>query len=126
MADFNQAIKWMKEGKKVKRKIWGNKYFICLSDDFFKQFLFEKRIASFSLIDLESVDWEICEEEFSLSEQIEYYTKTTKVLQNHDVILVEDVKEFIRRRDELDWELRQGFITDKQHMEKNTNSQEKI
>ena len=25
MANFNQAIQWLKEGKKVRRKDWGNK-----------------------------------------------------------------------------------------------------
>jgi len=24
MADFNQAIKWLKEGKKIRRNDWGN------------------------------------------------------------------------------------------------------
>ena len=58
MADFNQAIKWLKEGKKVKRKNWDN--ISVLSYD-------GSTIEHGSLLDcmpnLEATNWEIyCEE----------------------------------------------------------------
>ena len=59
MSDFNQALKWMKEGKKVRRKCSQkcifekdeHTGFINLSND-------DKR---FHLVDFESKDWEIYE-----------------------------------------------------------------
>ena len=68
MADFKQALKWMKKGKRVKRKIWkkipksssfdnSGKYpFFCWGDgayEFINDSLYE---------DVTATDWEIFEE----------------------------------------------------------------
>ncbi len=65
MSDFKQAIKWLKEGKNVRRKSWENiDFYIESSNDFFMQVLHEGRVAGLSIMDFEATDWEVYEEEY--------------------------------------------------------------
>ena len=54
MSDFNQAIKWIKEGKEIRRKSWEGK-----STKGYKPHYKEYK---YSLEDFEAEDWEIYEE----------------------------------------------------------------
>ncbi|MCP6727488.1 MAG: hypothetical protein KJI69_05770 [Patescibacteria group bacterium] len=55
MADFNQAIQWLKEGKEVRRESWKGK--------FTKGYKPNYKDYRYSLEDFEATDWEIyCEE----------------------------------------------------------------
>ena len=62
MANFNQAIEWLKEGKKVRRKgriyqlVQKNIYEVTAGNE-------EARILYFNLETMEANDWEIFEEE---------------------------------------------------------------
>lgn len=66
MADFKQAIEWMKEGKKVRRKTWGNKLLFGELTGNMIYFMDGERYCEFKIFhDLESIeanDWEIFEE----------------------------------------------------------------
>lgn len=68
MADFNQAIQWLKEGKKVRRKYWGNKelrgYMVDRNHIYFQDKQGAVSAEFLNVIDnLEATDWEVyCEE----------------------------------------------------------------
>lgn len=57
MADFKQAIEWMKEGKKVKRD--KNDIVYCKRED--DEFIENQnyRLVTFNIVDFEATDWEI-------------------------------------------------------------------
>ena len=67
MADFQQAIKWLKEGKKVRRKDWGNKTLYAEGDRFVN---FTDQTGDCSgyffheIRNIEANDWEIYEERY--------------------------------------------------------------
>jgi len=65
MADFNQAIEWLKEGKKVKRKCWGdNSYIVENLSSISASFKFENGEDLWLSREMfESTDWEIFEED---------------------------------------------------------------
>ena len=65
MADFAQAVKWMKEGKKVRR----DKQFMIISiiDN---RFISGERIYSAEYEDIEATDWEIYKEKKTLGDEI--------------------------------------------------------
>ena len=66
MADFKQAIKWMKEGRKVKsERYFEGDYFYIKNDIimFSSEGIDEDEKQGFELDDFEATDWEIyCEE----------------------------------------------------------------
>ena len=75
MSDFKQAIEWLKEGKKVRRRSINNKHwYIFLSEKKGEQGFvhlhhtnnFEPKLWSQSIGMLEATDWEIYEEEKSM------------------------------------------------------------
>ena len=80
MSDFQQAIEWMKEGKKVRRVKWKFGYELHLYDDGYrisekvlpnmkdKEF-FEVKCGSFKIEDFEATDWEVYEEEIKLEKR---------------------------------------------------------
>ena len=78
MSDFQQVIKWLKEGKKVRRKSHDPKsYFIvyCGSEGQFENC--EGTYRTFDMSDFEATDWEIYEEKIkierrSFSESVAY------------------------------------------------------
>ena len=88
MSDFKQAIEWLKEGKKVRRKKWKSNIICGISDSVWDgkehkrgiYFYDKDKIhitinLKFSLKDFEATDWEIFEEKKeSLSDKYsEYY-----------------------------------------------------
>ncbi len=64
MSDFQQAIKWLKEGKKVRRKSWENKdyHYVRIGDLIY--IMSGERSLTDNLINMEGDDWEIHEEEY--------------------------------------------------------------
>ena len=79
MADFNQAIKWLKEGKKVRREYWTVESLYCKYSDkvwggskmkegifFFKDNSENTLKTEFIFLDFEATDWEIYEEDDKL------------------------------------------------------------
>lgn len=105
MADFKQAIKWLREGKKVHR---GKTFYITQGGLFF---LFkgkngdDKIDQRLNLDDINSENWEIYEEEgFCLSDKIEWAEDINKYgcPENQKMIRTEDVKEFIKQEDEIE------------------------
>lgn len=86
MADFQQAIKWLKEGKKVRRKYWNKDYAVYLSEGgiWYKERDAEFR-NTFYVGDFEATDWEIFEEKVEL-----------KTLKNIVNIMNSDLEEYNR------------------------------
>ena len=65
MADFNQAIKWMKEGRNVRRIHWKDwsGFHLYNADGIGIMFSNNRHISDkLSISDLEATDWEIYEE----------------------------------------------------------------
>ena len=64
MSDFNQAIKWLKEGKKVRREDWDEGCFYILLSQIEYQNLsgHDEEFDVFMKDDFEANDWEIYEE----------------------------------------------------------------
>ena len=61
MADFNQAVKWMKEGKKVRRKKYVKTYF-RFDGELNEMVNQDNYNFCANLKDLEATDWEIYED----------------------------------------------------------------
>lgn len=98
--DFMEAIKAMKEGKKVKRKAWA---FIAELDgvSFKSKWEDGTEHKGFDLKDIEAIDWEIVPEEIKKT-TLEYRGSLSDRIQYDDGRLkVEDVKEAINSF--LDW-----------------------
>jgi len=100
MADFTQAIIWLKKDKKVRRKIWEENSFICLSEEN-KKVLYQGEIpAYFHLNQFDADDWELFEEQKrSLSDKIQtIITEVNSVAPNprRDMIEVKHIKEKIQ------------------------------
>ena len=81
MSNFQQAIKWMKEGKKVRRKLWQNSYMFLNKSKGEGNYKIEGDMLStmehLSYYSFEATDWEIYGEEINLekksfSESISY------------------------------------------------------
>jgi len=91
---FKQAIKWLKEGKKVRRSIWNDEQYIFLCDDSFegrKILLQNNKEVHLKFKQFDADDWEIYEEkEKTLSDKI--YEKSFGF---DGKLHVEDVKESI-------------------------------
>jgi len=78
MADFIQAIKWLKDGKKVKKNGMSKNVYLFMKDDAIKHrgfFEEESNADNFSFYDdlIEGNDWEIYEEIKTLSDTIQPY-----------------------------------------------------
>ncbi len=75
MADFVQAIKWMKEGKKVTRPAYLKGVYFELHDEFSIHKIDGKYRKDYTnelfIKDFESINWKIYEEESNLSDQIQ-------------------------------------------------------
>lgn len=124
MSDFKQAIKWLKEGKKVRRAKWKFGYELHFYDDGYRiagkslpntddKDFFEVRCGSFKIEDFEATDWEIFEEEKeSLSDKI--YKYAPGAVRCPDTIAVEDAKEKIqnaqRRIEDEDNDFKEDII----------------
>ena len=73
--DFKQAIQWLKEGKKVRRKNWAPDFRLNIPYTFGicaernNAIVNEPFSYDFKIEDFEATDWEIYEEEKSLSDQ---------------------------------------------------------
>ncbi len=90
MADFIQAIKWIKEGKKVRRENWGNQsYHYKLNNEYVLPMSKDKPKPD-NLIEIEGNDWQIVEEEKTLSD------KTKIIVNDFSAYYEEDVKKFIK------------------------------
>ncbi|MFW9872037.1 MAG: hypothetical protein ACFFG0_02970 [Candidatus Thorarchaeota archaeon] len=103
MADFKQACKWMKEGKKVRRKLWNGEnenYFLDNKNDVISS---TNCYEPFRIDDFEADDWEkveIKEPTESLSDKIQSHLKTTNCIgieQTHNFIYIDDVKYVVRK-----------------------------
>ena len=75
MSDFQQAIKWLKEGKKIKRKLWqGSHLFLDITDgDGNFKIRGDMHTTSengLNYYSIEATDWEIYEEKESLSDKM--------------------------------------------------------
>ena len=97
MADFKQAIEWLKEGKKVKRKVWVKDLHI-IYDDNGPEVINGVELASFGHMDnYEAIDWEIyCEEhdwEISLCRGLADSIKRCKNCETERLIPFEKPKE---------------------------------
>ena len=64
MSDFKKAVKWLKEGKKVRRSTWGKKYYYYMKYSSVREHSDGTEInAWFGKTHFEATDWEIyCEE----------------------------------------------------------------
>ena len=72
MADFKQAVEWIKEGKKVRRPIWDKDNYIELVGT--TRYIQDKyRVVEVNLNMIEATDWEIYEEEDDWSLELEPY-----------------------------------------------------
>ena len=71
--DFLQAVKVMKEGKKVRREIWDNKEFqIRLDIEIFKRLKYKDVDGAdyiFTVGDFEATDWQLVEDKKTLSDR---------------------------------------------------------
>lgn len=115
MSDFKQAIKWMKEGKKVRLKNWGNKnlygysrnnwiHFMDGGRDFDAHFLNE-------ISTLEADDWEIYEEEEGLKTlkdiESQFHTPTDNIIGSE---LRQEAIKWIKSDRKFAEGLREGFV----------------
>lgn len=81
MADFTQAVKWMKERKKVRRNGLSRWIFQTapIGEYIEIQDNDENKEKRFHIADFEATDWEVCEEEFNLKEErIKLFEKMQK------------------------------------------------
>ncbi len=70
MTNFEQAVKWMREGKKVKRKVWKEKLYFetnnkfKIDDDITKIIMdsYGEQVDYFTIAMFIAKDWEIYEE----------------------------------------------------------------
>lgn len=104
--NFLEAVKAMKEGKKVKRKSWGNDSdYFTIENGMFCQHGTEKDYSNTNTIALyleafEATDWEIVEEKKTLSDKIGYlHDSENAFCYNKDgaFIQVKDVKEALKK-----------------------------
>ena len=58
MSDFKQAITWLKEGKKVRRELWGDSFANWVLRDL-SRVVYDSFLTEVSLIiqDIEATDW---------------------------------------------------------------------
>ena len=98
MSDFKQAIKWLNEGKKVRRSSWKNLDCFIYAEKYLEPILLAPsgREEWFGICDFEATDWEIYEEkkDESLSDKI--YKSALGAVRCPDSISTEDVKEKIQ------------------------------
>ena len=99
MADFQQAIKWTKEGKRVRRNNQIKEvYYELIEDDLIVKYN-QGRDVIFDLRDFEATDWEIYEEDddWELGEQMSNLNDVVgfSLFDTHKFIqkLKEDIKE---------------------------------
>jgi len=60
MANFKQATEWLREGKKIRRKVWNsNQYIYCSNEAILWQ---NKMQMKFRFYQFEAVDWELYED----------------------------------------------------------------
>lgn len=102
MADFATAVKWMKQGKKVRRNQYKDTLYIYHIN--FKEPMnwVETPCGDFAhltLHELEATDWELVEEEFDLSKKLIINSErdTDYTYDNNYWYDEKDVKEFIKR-----------------------------
>ena len=86
MADFNQALKWLKEGKNVHR---GEHWYLKISDDEIVCLGVETNKCahisqSINLLDIDSQDWEI----YEVQDKWNIKT-TTSLIDNRGIVLVD-------------------------------------
>lgn len=100
MADFMQAIKWLKEGKKIRRKDWEPNYFLLKGGVIYWD---DGQEAIMDLERYNANDWEIVEEEaeWNLNDLLVFWKDEggVEMVKCPTHIL----KEFIKRQLEFDW-----------------------
>ena len=58
MADFNQAVKWLEEGKRINRRSWGGADIYV--ETFFQLIGYrDKRVFCIDMDDIRANDWEL-------------------------------------------------------------------
>ncbi len=118
MSDFNQAIVWLKEGKKVRRNYWSNKNYNVFM---FGKYIYSKHDKEspkehfpFTLEDIEAEDWEIyCEEHKFFDKNINYneycgncgIEKLDKLKTLKDLLTVKEHSdaEYILKQEAIKW-----------------------
>lgn len=120
MANFEQANKWMEEGKKVRRREWANKeYRIFIDGPSFLVLTFnggiEERYTMLAF-DYKATDWEIFEEVYYVEYKVESENKDINIHDKFICIKVEEdnkSKRTITLQNEKEWEklTRDGYHT---------------
>ncbi len=103
MADFTQAIKWMKEGKKVRRESWLPKYFWKVD----KALIVESHegvIDSRDIYTIGESDWEIYEEDADLSSKAKDILRSRVGEEWSGFYYQEaDLQKFMRKQRTFEW-----------------------
>jgi len=118
MANFMQAIKWMKEGKKVRREPQWHDVYYALKDDneIIKQNFHDDILLD--LRDIEATDWEIYEEEWNLADEKYIESNDRKFKTIEDIkTFIQKVKEDIDKENLLRWKKPGGLLDDKKFNE---------
>lgn len=104
MANFKQAVKWMKEGKKVRRASTPNGFYkMWVSEELgSKDFIVYEHIKGiqpemkrFQLQDFESVSWEIYEEDEATTKFMGFKEELAELINKHCIENKCDVPDFI-------------------------------
>lgn len=97
MADFTQAVKWMKEGKKVRCAKWGDENLHIYQEKNFCTFVRDHEHEKVNWLcsnEFEATDWEIYgEKEKSLSDEIGTYVQSDAINVKYVKTAVKKLKE---------------------------------
>jgi len=99
MADFKQAVEWMKEGRKVKR--CDNFYLILGNNEIIIHKIKGKNMDSnpkLDLIDIDSTNWEIYEEPIEVLTASEIQQRSLRDLQPSVRFIMESYLEIIKEK----------------------------
>ena len=103
MAGIFQTIKWLREGKKVRREGWKEGSYWVLGDDERINWKFEA--AKVSIRQIEATDWELFEEKKTLSDEI-FRDEDDDFIIN-DVICVSSIRRAVRELKKRNKEMHQ-------------------
>jgi hypothetical protein len=98
MADFMQAVKWMKEGKKVRRSFWDKNVFLQPNGRNGEITNNDGKTGQFSYCYFEATDWEIYEEEdgwklqYTTVSDILIYSKLGNLFDSHTYLDSRELK----------------------------------
>lgn len=113
MSNFKQAIQWMKEGKKVRRKSWPGKY--CNLAHEYGEILRETGkgyVLNFNEVD--AIDWEIYEEETLSNNECFILTNTINLdeIKPLHTTSIGDLRKVKINIPEEELRFRKGFFTE--------------